>query len=83
MSYMFEVYHLSPIDAMKELELTQKVLRLGGRLDFREEGKADSSVNLPAICLTYEFEELSQAEKAAELLRDKGAHVEGPVDYGT
>lgn len=81
MSYMFEVYQPSPIDAHKELELTEAVLHLGGRLDFREEGSADPDCR-GGVCLTYEFEQLDQAEKAATLLRGKGAHVEGPVVYG-
>jgi hypothetical protein len=34
------------------------------------------------ICLTYEFSELAQAEEAAEFLRHRGEHVEGPVAYG-
>ncbi len=81
MSYIFEVYHRSPLDAGEEIDLTQDVLRLGGRLDFREEGDGNSE-RRAAVCLTYEFDELDQAEKAAQLLRSKGAHVEGPVAYG-
>lgn len=81
MSYMFEVYHPSPIDARKELELTQAVRHFGGRLDFREDGNGNFD-GRGGVCLTYEFDQLDQAEKAAELLRGKGAHVEGPVAYG-
>ena len=35
-----------------------------------------------SVCLTYEFDNLEQAEVAAELLRQLGEYVEGPVDYG-
>ena len=79
MSYMFEVYYKVPSDLRKEAELTHKLLRLGGRLTFREDADEYGSASL---CLTYEFDDLSLAETAAESLRQQGEHVEGPVDYG-
>lgn len=79
MSYMFEVYYKVPPDLRKEAKLTQKLLRLGGRLTFREGADEYESASL---CLTYEFDDLSLAETAAESLRQQGEHVEGPVDYG-
>jgi hypothetical protein len=34
------------------------------------------------VCLTFEFDDRTQAELAANALRQEGEHVEGPVDYG-
>jgi hypothetical protein len=31
--------------------------------------------------LTYEFDDRKKAMKAAEVLRQLGEHVEGPMDY--
>ena len=77
MSYMFEVYYRRPADPRREAALTSRVSSLGGRLSYREapEGKE-------GVCLTYEFDEPDRAEAAAQLLREQGEHVEGPVDYG-
>ena len=80
MSYMFEVYYRPPADAAKEAALTERVSRLGGRLDYREapdEGKPSS------VCLTFEFNDIDRARAAAEALRAQGEYVEGPVDYGS
>jgi hypothetical protein len=80
MSYMFEVYYQIPLDAQKETELSTQISRFGGYLTFREPpGEYESA----SVCLTYEFDELSLAEAAAETLRLQGEHVEGPVDYGS
>jgi hypothetical protein len=79
MSFMFEVYYKPPVNALKEAALTDRVSRLGGRLDFREE--PDGPVS-GGVCLTYEFDDLESATKAASALRQLGEHVEGPVDYG-
>jgi hypothetical protein len=76
---MFEVYYQPPFDPSKESALSERVAAFGGRLDFREE--ADER-GLGGVCLSYEFEELEQAVKAADVLRKLGEHVEGPVDYG-
>ena len=58
---MFEVYYKAPADPQKEAALRQRVYELGGRLDYREEGQDNS-----AVTLTYEFDQLEQAEAAAE-----------------
>jgi hypothetical protein len=79
MSYMFEVYYSPPEDPAREAALTERVSRLGGRLDYREppdEGPAGG------VCLTFEFPDIDRAQAAAETLRAQGEHVEGPVDYG-
>lgn len=79
MSFMFEVYYKPPPSRAKESALTERVAALGGRLDFREE--ADEH-DLSGVCLTYEFDDFGSAAKAADVLRQLGEHVEGPVDYG-
>ena len=79
MSYMFEVYYKPPHHPGREAMLTKQVARLGGRLSFREEPE-DQEIG--AICLTYEFDEIDLAEKAADSLRRQGEHIEGPADYG-
>ena len=78
MSYMIEVYYPDPQDATRESHYTAIAEAAGGRLDFREARSAHSA----AICLTYDFEALTQAESVAMLLRRSGVHVEGPSDYG-
>ncbi len=79
MSVMFEVYYRLPTNPVREATLTERVLRLGGRLDYRDETCTDAS---QTICLTYEFDDYSAANKAADELRHLGEHVEGPCDYG-
>jgi hypothetical protein len=79
MSYALEVYYKPPADPTKESALLKCVAELGGRLDYREEPNGEPH---EGICLTYEFEDLEQAEAAAERLRQRGEHVEGPQDYG-
>jgi len=78
-TYMFEVYYKLPTDARREEALTNQVEKLGGCLDFREE---PTLPDLGGICLTYEFASFDSANRAAELLRSQGEHVEGPTDYG-
>ncbi len=79
MSVMFEVYYRPPADVGKEAALTARILRLGGRLSFREVPENDDD---HGICLTYEFTDPNQAQAAAQILREQGEHVEGPSDYG-
>jgi hypothetical protein len=79
MSFMFEVYYKPPCDPAKEAALTDRVAALGGRLDFREDA---DELRVGGVCLSYEFDELEKARKAADELRDLGVHVEGPTDYG-
>ncbi len=80
MSFIFEVYYKSPArDPAKDEVITVVVSRLGGSLSFREVSCARDT---EAVCLTYEFDELDSARSAADSIRLRGEHVEGPVDYG-
>jgi hypothetical protein len=79
MSFIFEVYCPRPLDPQREAALTQSVLRLGGKLTYRDTPLEREPAT---VCLTYEFENLDLAETAADKLRQQGAHVEGPTDYG-
>jgi hypothetical protein len=74
---MFEVYYQPPPDLAKEAAVSNRVASLGGRLDYREDGNAQTGV-----CLTYEFDTREKAVQAAEVLRQLGEHVEGPMDCG-
>ncbi len=76
MSYIFEVYYKPPTDVSKETALTSRVVSLGGRLDYRED-----ATDQTGVCLTYEFDSREKADQAAEMLRQLGEHVEGPMDY--
>jgi hypothetical protein len=76
MPIMFEVYYRSPADIAKEADLTSRVADLGGRLDYRED-----TTEHTGIILTYEFDDRDDATKAADLLRQLGEHVQGPMDY--
>lgn len=73
---MFEVYYRSPADPAKEADLTSRVADFGGRLDYREDATEHTG-----IILTYEFDDRDNAKKAADLLRQLGEHVQGPMDY--
>jgi hypothetical protein len=79
MTFMFEVCYKPPANPTKEAALNERVAALGGQLDYREEAGDDS---LGGVCLTYEFDDLENARKAADVLRQLGEHVEGPMDYG-
>jgi hypothetical protein len=79
MSFLSEVCYRPPADLGKEAALTARVADLGGRLSYRE---APAESGSGGICLTYDFDEREPALAAAELLRQQGTHVEGPVDYG-
>jgi hypothetical protein len=79
MSFMFEIYYRAPVDPKREAALSAQASRFGGHLDYREEPQGPGE---GAVCLTYEFDDLAKAEAAADLLRQRGEHVEGPVDYG-
>ncbi len=78
MSFMFEVYYKPPVNPIKEASLSERVAALGGQLDYREEADEHS---LGGVCLTYEFSDLETAKRTADVLRQLGEHVEGPVDY--
>jgi hypothetical protein len=79
MSFMFEVYYVPPVNPQKEDLLTARLSPFGGRLSYRE-SPSDDGRN--SVCLTFEFNDRSQAVIAAESLRGEGVHVEGPLDYG-
>jgi hypothetical protein len=78
MSYMIEVYSPEPQDCTREAQFTAAAEAAGGRLDCREE----PSLHRTSVCLTYDFETLTQAESVAVQLRRIGVHVEEPSDYG-
>jgi hypothetical protein len=80
MTYMFEVYYKVPADPNKEAALQDRIGKLGGCLDYREEPQDRA---FASVTLTYEFDHLEQAEAAAESLRRQGEHVEGPQDYSS
>ncbi|MFN4257672.1 MAG: hypothetical protein ACK4RK_00110 [Gemmataceae bacterium] len=71
MSHMFEVYYPAPPNGEREATLTTMVSSSGGQLSFREEPLTPSAANPgpKSVCLTFEFLDLSRAEKAAETLR--------------
>jgi hypothetical protein len=79
MSYMFEVHYRPPSDTAREAALAERVSHLGGRLDYRE---SPPQGRPGGVCLTFEFDDIDRARRAAEALRSQGEHVEGPVDYG-
>ena len=76
MSCKFEVSYKPPANPVKEAAVTSNIAAFGGRLDYREDATEHTSV-----CLTYEFDDRQKAAKVAELLRQLGEHVEGPMDY--
>lgn len=76
MTYMFEVYYRPPKDVAKETDLMNCVADFGGRLDCREDETEHTG-----IILTYQFDDRDKAMQAADLLRQRGEHVEGPMDY--
>ena len=76
MSWAFDVYYKPPSNRSREQLLAERIGTFGGRFDYRDEPVG------AGICLTYEFDDGTKAEQAAELLRKQGEHVEGPYDYG-
>ena len=76
MSYMFEVYYRPPANPAREADLAKQVAVFGGWLDYREDATENTG-----IILTFEFNDREMAMKAAELLRQHGEHVQGPMDY--
>jgi hypothetical protein len=78
MCYIVEVYYPPPPNDKREAALAASASEFGGRAGFREVGNENGS---GSICLTYEFDDVAQANCAAEALRDRGEHVEGPVEY--
>ena len=80
MCYSVEVYYPPPPDAKREATLATSIAYFGGRLGFREVANEN---RLSSICLTYEFDDVTKANCAAEALRRRGEHVEGPAEYIT
>lgn len=78
MSFMFELYYHAPEDLEREAPITRVVVAAGGRLQHREQ----PSDLCKAVILTYEFDSRTVAETVAEVLRQQGEHIEGPMDYG-
>jgi hypothetical protein len=76
---MFEVFYSLPPNKSKEGAVAETVASFGGRLGYRESINGDKTA---AVCLSFEFDNLEQAEAAATLLRGQGEHVEGPMEYG-
>ena len=77
MSLKIELYYHAPENVEREKILGEQIASLGGKWDCRE----TTGPTNEAICLTYEFADRKTAEKAADMLRSKGEHVEGPCDY--
>jgi hypothetical protein len=76
MSQMIEIYYRKPADAEREREIQNSVREFGGQITYRED-------DVPyGICLTIEFCDRASAELACNRLRDRGEHVEGPMQYG-
>jgi len=78
-TWMFDLYYLAPTDPAREVRITHAAGGHGGRLDYREAPETTGSHN---VCLTYEFDTLSDAEAAAQQLRSFGEYIEGPYQYG-
>jgi hypothetical protein len=78
MSYMLEVYYREPADEAREGRAAACAATHGGRLGYREEPTRAGG----PVCLTFEFPGAEQARAAAESLRGRGEHVEGPAEYG-
>jgi hypothetical protein len=79
MSTMFELYYRPPTDSAREAALTEQIVGLGGRLDYREVPCEGSD---GGVCLTYEFADWNCAEAVAAVMRRQGEHIEGPYEYG-
>lgn len=79
MSAMCEVLYKSPPDAGREAVISECAERYGGRLSYREE---PDLAGVGPVCLTFEFGDRIVAGQAADALRSRGEHVEGPSDYG-
>ena len=79
MTWMFELYYLARTDPAREVRIPCAAGAHGGRLDHRE---APETTGSHSVCLTYEFDTLSDAEAAAQQLRSFGEYIEGPYQYG-
>ena len=80
MSSAFDLLYKLPRDPARERRLTDDVAAHGGRLNHADETAIEHISN--TICLTYEFDDLSTAERCADALREHGEHIEGPYEYG-
>jgi hypothetical protein len=80
MSSAFDLLYKLPRDPARERRLTDEVSAHGGRLDYADETAIEHVSS--TVCLTYEFDHLSAAERCAAALRGRGEHVERPYEYG-
>jgi len=78
---MFEVYYMAPRDFSHDAQIATEVERFGGEITFTEEPDG-SEFSCQSVVLTCEFADLAVAERAADAIRNRGEHVEGPMDYG-
>ena len=77
MSFMFEIfYNLHRCGEGKQL-VTREVTAAGGQKLITEKSQQGAPGGL-----TFEFDEMDCAQRAAAKLREQGEYIEGPVDYG-
>lgn len=76
MCTMLEIYYKKPEDTDREFRIAEIVKNWNGQITYRE---ADDPTT---VCLTIEFATRENANAATDLLRKKGEHIEGPMDYG-
>ena len=74
-SYAMDVYYAQPASRLCEATITQQAAQLGGRLDYREEIEMPGAAH--SICLTFEFEGMGEADRAAEALARTGSTLKG------
>jgi len=80
MSVMIEVIYRKPEDADHERGISEFVSLYRGVVSCRED---DWGQTQQAICLTIEFWNWEDADKACAALRKRGDYVEGPHEYGS
>ncbi len=79
MSYAFDLLYKPPRDQTREHNILESVQSHRGSLDYIEEIIIENTAS--SICITYEFDDLNDAEQCATELRKSGEHIEGPYDY--
>ena len=79
MSFAIDVYYGIPQDDQREERIARHIKRYGGVLSYRDLPRSTDS---NAICLTFEFQNQEDANRAAGAIREQGEHVEGAYDYG-
>jgi hypothetical protein len=81
MSAIIELFYKCPRDPIRESQIKHEIAELRGRFDYAEETVIEGVCQ--TICLTFEFDDIAIAKRAAELLRQRGEHIEGPQEYST